>query len=294
MSLWVVAALLSPLFYSLANLTDKFLLEKRIANFYAYGVLMGGITLAVATILLGIVGFSQVPMNVLAIGIVGGVAWGIGGLVWYSILPHTEISRAMGIFYTYPIGVLILSKVMLGEQLTLLQHGGVLLLVSGALILAAEPHASGWRFTPAFFRILLIALLFAIIETIQKYLLQYMGFLQAYAIIAVPLGLTVLLPAFSRSVRHATRKAASSLPGVLLSISFGILGTAAFLFAASHVPVAVVSAIGVLQPLFVFLLMLGLSTFLPHILRESVGRRATLTKAVGMCCAVIGTLVLIT
>ena len=294
MDLWIIAGVLAPFFNSLVNLTDKFLLEQRVRNRFAYGAMVGCCMLLFALVLFAVTGASAVLSPILIIAALStGILWGVGWLLYYYLIGQAEISRFIGILYLLPVGVAILARVFLGEKLSTLQYGAIVLAVCGTLFLGTEKQKRKWQLTNAFWLILLDGLLFAVMEVMDKYLLHHLSYSQVYATTAVPLALVLLVPMGKRSVRRDVRQAFAHLPSIALSASFGIIAVLAFLFAAARVPVSLVSSLGPLQAVFVFLLMLSFSTFFPHTLKERATPYATMAKASGVLCVVVASLMLI-
>lgn len=292
MATWLLFALLYPFLYSITNLIDKFLLEKKIRNFYAYSVMVG-ILMLLSTLLIAIfVGFSGIPRFVLLIGILGGMLNSATYFLYFYLVSSKEVSRVIGILYVFPVFVALLSRMFLGEKLSLLKYGAILIAVLGAIVLGMEKQQQQWKLTKAFWLMIFNAFLIGILDVTYKYILQYATYWQAYVMVSIPISLMIMIPAFSASIRKEVRQIVHTVPVIVASQCFGILASLSFFIAASLAPIAIVSSMGTLQPVFVFLWMLLLSLFAPAVLKEVITPHTLLYKILGLACVVAGVLIL--
>lgn len=291
---WLLFALLYPFFYSIGNVIDKFLLEKKVKNNYSYGIFVGFFYLASALIMWVVVGLPKMSLVIVAVGIFSGSVYGIAILNYFHMLTYAEVSRMIGISYLFPAFVAVFSRIFLGEELAFVQYGAILLAVAGTLFLGIEKRKQRWNITPAFWLMILNALLIGIVDVSDKYLLQQLSWWQTYIVISIPLSLVIILPSVKANVRKDMKQAAKSLAGILVSEGLGIMGSFSFLVAAAAAPVAIVSAMGTLQPLFVFILMLALSVFTPYVLKEIITRGVIGYKIIGTAGIIVAAIILST
>ena len=212
--------------------------------------------------------------------------------LYYHLLTHAEVSRVIGIFYIYPVFVVPLSAVFLHEQLPFAKYGAIMLAVIGAFFLSIEKGAERWRLTHALWLMLATAALIAVIDVADKYLLGPLQPLHVYALIIIPSALLQLLLLLRADVRKDFAATARAAPLIALSVLVGFAGTIAFLLAASSAPIVIVSALGTLQPVYLFLFTIVLSLAKPQILKEILAQHALVTKAAGLLCIIAAAAVL--
>ncbi len=289
---WLLFAILYPLCYSAVNLIDRFLLEKKVKNFYSYGVLAGFLLFLSALIVLSIAGIGAVETSIIFWAVFSGVLYGIVYLMYYHLLSRVEVSRVIGIGYLFPVFVAILSRIFLGESLSIFKYFAIMLAVTGAIFIGMEKSRHKLKLTSAFWVMVFYAFLLGVVDTTDKYVLGYLSFFEAYALITIPVSLIMMAPMIRSDVRRDLKQAARSFPGILLSMCFTVLASFSFLVAASLAPISMVSAMGALQPLVVFIFMLAMSFFMPSLMKESTKPSIIGYKILGILCVITGVIIL--
>jgi len=289
---WLVLALLWPLLYSFVNIIDKFLIEKRVKNYYSYGVLTGVLFLLSVGIIWSLVDLPTISKSVLFFGTLAGVTYGIIYLMYFRFLAYAEVSRIIGMGYLFVAFVAVYSRIFLGEELSVIKYGAILVAIFGTMLLGVHKHGQKLKFTHFFWLMILYAAILGIVDVSDKYVVEHVTFWEAYILVTIPLGIVLLSPLASTKVRADLRQAARSLPGIILAQVFTIAGSLTFLAAAAQAPIAIVSALGTLQPVFVFLLMLLSSVFTPRMLKEIMTPRVLGFKMLGIACVVAAAVVL--
>jgi len=291
MESWIVFGLISPLFYSIVNILDKYVLGKRIKNVYAFSAVMGLFYLLIAAL---VIYFRNAPhlgrfmLPIMFLGLLSGIAH----LTFFNIMRHAEISRVVGIMYAYPVFVAVFSVLLLGEHIAFYKYAGVVLAAAGAILLATRKDHLRWKLTPVLGHVLFIALLLSVIDIGDKYILHFVRPFEFYPVYLGTAALVMTAPLLKRKVRTNVMHSLSSVPLVGLIAAVGFAGTISFLTAVSGGPIAVVSALATLQPLFVFVFALFISIFEPRILKETLQRDAVFHKFLSVVCIMVGVLVL--
>src|SRR3989344_3098956 len=290
---WILLGVLSPLFYALVNVLDKFVLGKRIKNVYAFGAMMGFFYFLIAGAVIYAVGVPSLSLFQLLFISFLGLLSGTIHLLFFRIMRHNEISRVVGIMYAYPIFVALISVLVLGESIPLTKYIGVGLAAVGALLLATQKHHLKWHLCSIFWDVAFIAVLLAVIDVSDKYILQFVRPLEFYPVYLSVSALMLVAPLVRRRVRVEVVRHLSSAPLVGLIAVVGFGGTMTFLMAASEGPIAIVSSLATLQPLFVLVMALLLSVFLPRFLKETWNHDPMLHKLLGVLCIIAGVVVLV-
>jgi drug/metabolite transporter (DMT)-like permease len=292
MNIWLIFAILAPLGYAVVNIIDKFLLEKKIKNFYSYAVFTGFLYIIPISIVWYFVGFPSVDQKTALIVFFVGICYGIIHFLYYYVLTKYEVSRIVALFYIYPVFVALFSFVFIGEKLSWTHYTAIVIAVLGTIFLGTEKHKETWRISHLFWIMLLASILPAIIDVSDKYLLSKYSYWEVYILVMIPTAVISILPVFSRNVRRDLYQPARSIFQILI-IEITAFGAGySFLRAASVAPISIVSALSTLQPVFVFAFTIFLSIFIPGILKESMTRHVLLHKAVGIGCIVAAAVML--
>ena len=292
MNTWLIFALISPLCYAVANIFDKFILDKRVKNFYAYMVITGFFYMIPIALVWYFVGFPPVDRTTVIIVFLAGICYGLVHFLYYYVLTKYEVSRIVGLFYMYPAFVALLSFILINERLTLTHYLAILLAAGGAVFLGIERHKEKWRISHLFWIMLLASTLPALIDVADKYLLGKFTYWEVYLLVTIPTAAINLLPIVSRNVRRDLVQPLRTL-GLIFIVELAAFGGAfSFLRAASVAPISIVSALSTFQPVFVFVFTVLASIYIPSILKEPLTRHALFHKVIGIAGIVIAAVIL--
>ncbi len=292
---WLLFAVMYPFLYALVNVLDKFLLEKRIKNYYSYGVIVGFIGLTTAFIVWMLIGMPKVwPFSVWAVAFLAGVAYGVSLFIYYHLFSYekSEATRIVGIVYIFPAFVAVISRIFLGEQLTLIKYLAIMIAIVGAVLLGIEKTKKRFKLTHAFWLMILGAFVLAIVDVSNKYVVENIPYWETFVLLSIFTSSVLITPIASKQVRRNLATTTKSLPIILLAQSCSIGAALAFLAAAARTQIAIVSAMGTLQPVFVFAIVLLSSIFAPRLLKEVITPGVIAYKLLGIACVVTGAIVL--
>jgi uncharacterized membrane protein len=168
---------------------------------------------------------------------------------------------------------------------------GVVLLVAGAVLLSYKKGE--FRFSKAFIFIQLSGLAAAFQTVLLKGMLNHYDYWSVYAysrasaiFAAIPLSI-MLIPAYKETMRRIGCR----VLWVQLLNEVGNIGAVVASYAAMSLgPVTLVSALGSLSPLFVLMLAVVISIFLPKILNEEIKGTSVLLKFIAMAIMFVGAL----
>lgn len=289
---WVFFAVLSALFYSVNSVMSKILIDKRFDKPFPFSIFL---TLIDMMFVVGVyfvfpISWSY-PSNLYAI--LAGVFISYCFYFFYHAMKNDESSRAMSIMQTYPLLVTVMSAVLLGEVLGLNQYAGIAMLVASSALISHKKTESGRKRSASLKYALAFALMVAVYSIATKYLLGTMDywsyFFWSFA------GVTINVPFLLsfKSVRSDFRK----LVGVMDARTLGVCvfkegiwlaGDVLSLLAISLGPVSIVSALGSLQPFFVFAIATMLSIFMPSVLKEDIEKGHLIEKLAAALMIFVG------
>jgi uncharacterized membrane protein len=290
---WFVFALLSPAFWGLSNVFNKFLVTKKFRGYFSIVSYLHFVDLIFAGIIYFVAPISfQFPYTLFAM-MVG--LFPVAAFWFYTeALRADEVSRVTPLFQFIPIFVVFLSALFLNEILSAQKYFGTALIVATSLLISYKKAESGNSLSSAFKLMIPFSIILSVYTILQKFLLSYLDYwsLFFWMIIGSFFGVLLLL-VFSKPRREFTETVRNlGLKTFIVALAgegVYVLGTTTSLIAMSLGYISLVSALSGLQHFFVFIYMLLLSLFVPTILKEDTGRSVVVLKIVAIALMFVGT-----
>jgi len=305
---WFLVALIAYFLLAIANLIDKFLVERVLGSARAYtfiACIMGGLVLIIAPWFL-----SWPGLNLFLLDILLGFIFAVALLFLYASLRRGEASRAVVIIGgSTPVFSLPLSYLILGDKLTSNQLLAILLLILGVMVVAFLPRQklgfwdnilSSLRLKQNYSK---ISIFFALASGLM-YALYFVGtkiayggqdFVNAFLWIRLGASFSVLFILFSARARREIKGLFAKKPdrkrNQSLVVGNQILGSLGFIlqnYAIYLGPVALVNALQGVQYAWIIVLGLIVSLVAPKILKEDISLRTLLQKAVAIVLISVG------
>lgn len=278
--------------FAVLNIADKVVLTDVGLRVRSFLLFIGLQTLLTAVVISIVNPFPSADAGVYVRGLAVGVMWGIGAPLVMQALSREEVSRVAPISQSYPLLVVILAVVFLGESLTLLQSVAVALAIGGALLAAVRRSAGGGLQMSRVLGYLVVAVVIvAVAQVLLKTVTDDLSFWHAFglrgagmAAVLIPMNLR---PAFARDL---ARCATSPRLLVALAVDAGAATIALVLvtFAIAAGPVSLVSAVAGTTPLIVFVLSALLAWKTALLVDETLGARVIAQKLVAAGMVVSG------
>jgi drug/metabolite transporter (DMT)-like permease len=294
---WFIFALLSPVFWALTSIFDKFLISKVLYKTYFFPIWIASFGLPLCIFIF--IFFN--PMFVFPYSIIAafeGVLWMLYYYIFAKTLSNEEVSRTMSLIFIYPIFVTILAGIFLKEVFDISKYLGIGLLVISGLLLSYKKVGKKIGIIKSLKLILMLVFLLSCIEVIDKFLVGKIGYWPLYFWTTAGLFLTVIPILFIKKIRtnfiNSFKKTGKvGFLALIASEIFAISGSISYYIAIYLTHVSVVAAIGSLQPLFVLICAIFLSIFVPKFLKENLNRRNILIKSVAVLFVLIGAWLLV-
>ena len=290
---WLMLSVLASILWALGTIIDKYILTKHMQDPISYQLLYVATESPVLLLLLLFTNVSS-AFPWFALGIVAGLSHYLGLILYFKAMMIEEASRVISLFYIGPIFTLILASILLKENLTSSMYVGVVLLVLGAVSISYKKvEGKGTVISPALGLLILCSLTLSVYEILTKYVLdsfdltsflfwEFAGFLiAAFLMFSHPR----IRHSFFTSVKGMRR------PVLLWRFVNTYMSLTALIlyFAAMSIGLAsLVSGATSFEPFFVLVFALLFSFFLPHVLKEDIGRRALATKALAVTLIIAG------
>jgi drug/metabolite transporter (DMT)-like permease len=295
---WFFIALWAPFLLACANHNDRFLLsryleEKNVGSIVIFSSLFSGV--AIPVVLFIQPGAYDVSLAQGCALVATGMSSVLAAVCYLHALDIEEASFVTPFYQTVPVFAYFLGYFILGETITPAQKFGSFVIIVSALALSFEFGRRGIQFKRNVVALMLTAsFLSAINGVIFKLIALDKGFWVAlfWGFVGQAMaGLTLLgcVPRYRRDFLGLFKQQKVAGFGLIaLSKTLVSVSEAVTLYATLLAPVALVLLVNSFQPLFVFILGIALTLFLPRVVRESLGPMKMLQKGVGICLMLVG------
>ncbi|MDD5696746.1 MAG: hypothetical protein PHO90_02100 [Candidatus Pacebacteria bacterium] len=297
--MWLLVSIVSYFFFALASLGDKIVLKKAPKpKLYAFYV---GVLSVLAVVLIPFIDF-QFPSSKIWVWIIlDGIVYVWGLYILFRALDKYEVSRVMPMTGAFqPMFIFILTWIFWPiNQLSLTQADflGFFLLFLGGMVISLERNYELTR--DSFFLSSFAALLFCLDFIFLKFVLLEMPFLSGFITVRLASAFFALFFLFDKEVRgdvFGGRKQKQEVGVIfLLAQAAGGLATILQSLAIALVPVAflaIVNALKGVQYVFLFVLTVVFSYYLPGYLKEALSKRVLIQKLAAILIIGLGLVVL--
>ena len=272
---WVVLSLVTAVAFTAYSVVQKYTLDRHVDGASTFAALACMPHVLIAGVILLVSPPDWLSWPVLAMAIAGILHAVIQLFSGYAFRREADIARIVPIIDAYPLFVLVMALVLLGEVLTPLKAGAAVLVTVGVMVASWHQSLPGARITlnRSLLALLGASVSIALYAVLAKAAVEEMSIWQMYAVsqaVAIPL----LMSAAWQGNRVNVRKALASRPAlILVGVSQAILLVA---FVASFTafvlgPVSLSTAIMSTRPvlLLFWVVVSGISV------RAVLGRRTS-------------------
>jgi drug/metabolite transporter (DMT)-like permease len=295
---WIPIALLAPACWAAGNHIDKYLLTRQldrrgIGSMMICSALIGA--LAMPLILLFQPTVFRISPPHAALIVLNGMLYVLGLLPYFYALERDEASIVVPLFQTSAVFSYLLGLVVLGENLTWLQLGAALLIICGSVLIALELGQRQSKFKAGVFALMLLAsflnalnwLLFKFVAVQESFWVssfwEYAGFVLIGAL------MLAFVKPYRRDFVALLQESRFTVLGlVALNETASLAAKTATNVASLMAPLALVSTVNGLQPLFVLIYGVVLTLYLPRYGRERLGAIFVLQKVAAMTLMIVG------
>ncbi len=281
-------AFLSPVLWGLMNVWDKYAVEHRVKNPLSFSLVDGVILFIAASAAILLLDWNSVTLESLLIPAGIGIFYGVETAFYYIMLKKEDVSGIIGFIYIYPIFVALLSFLFLSETIPLIGYAGMMLMITGAVVLSSRfktvKSLGFWAY------VIGMVLTVAVSEFLIKVSTTQIPEINALAINFFCLSSVIFIIAlfnkkmrdgFGYELKHNFRFAVVS--------DFLWISAIATLFLAMHgLPATIVSSIAIIQPL----LVLGFESVVDRFVGKINRDKNFMLKLAGILLIVIGMVLL--
>lgn len=293
--MWIYFVVLAAFSWSLTNVMDKFLIDKRVDNPVILTIFVRVTSLIPLIFILPFVSFSLPGTEFVGWIFLASIFAATGVIIYYKAIHIEEISRAVPLFQFIPVFVLFLSFFFINEVLGIFDYIGFVVLVAGGLVISTKRLSRLLRVERVFWMVVISSFFYAVSYVIMKYVLSNVEYWSAFIPLWILQNVIILFLLGSRRIRKEVKFYINRIDfrDKIIILSASSLSFFAFIlnyFAISIGPVTLIEAAQNIQFVFTFFLALLLTRFLPGILKERFDVRTLVQKILGMLLIIIGVL----
>ena len=293
MNTWIYLVLLSEIMWALTSLIDKIMLSKNYIKSPFVFIVFNGLMNILLVFLLPFFSFGKLGAADIFISLAAGIFLTLGVIFYYKAVQNEEISRVLIMWQFTPIFVLLFSFLFLGDILTSNYLIGFLLLLAGGLAVSYKKMKGSFKLSRAFYCMLASTALISVYYVSSAHIYKSTGFWSAFMWLRLASFSSVLLllvPKIRKEffetwkIMRRNSKFLITSKMIIDFSAFIILGLAII-----KGPIALISALGsAAAPIFIFLITLFTTIFLPQIIKEDISRKTILIKILAIALTIIG------
>ncbi|MCK4817551.1 DMT family transporter [bacterium] len=294
---WVLFITVAAFLWSITNIIDKYLIEKKVKNPLILTIFMRVGTLIPMIIVIPFIGFSIPSLDLSIILLVAGLFAAFGVLLYYKSIQIGEISVIVPLLQLIPIFVLFFSYFLLNEVLHFLDYVGFGIIIVGALVISTKRLLKIFQIEKIFWLILLASVLFAFSDVALKYTFTNTEYWSAFITFWFLQTMILMALLLSGKIREEAKFFIKKLDfrDKMIIIIVAIVSFIAYILGTLAISLGPVTLVGVLantELVFTFILAALFTYFLPQILKERFDRKTTIQKIIGMIIIISGVLLI--
>jgi len=245
----LIFAILSPFFWGLMNVLDKFVIMHKVKNPISFAFIAGMVHLAIGILLALFLGWHGFTIRELWPAALAGILLGSQFYFYYLMLAKEDVSNIIGFVYFYPIIISILSFLFLHEVLSVYSYIGMALIIAGVISLSIRTKKIKLKL--GIWMIVSLIFVVALYEFFIKVSTINLPELNGIAVNSIFIGLALLPVLLHKKTRGCLAFELKNIKWAALNESFTFLGIATTYFAMKGLPATVVSSLAATQPLIV-------------------------------------------
>lgn len=294
----LLLGLVPPLLWAIINHIDKYLLSRYFKSSSVQPlIVVSSLIGLVALLVVYLIDPTAIQVSVLTAIVI--MATGTLTIISYYpylyALQQDEASVVVPLYQTIPVFAYVLGYIVLHETLTIQQIIAALIILFAAVLVSLHHHEGKIRFkATVFWAMMLASFLSAVAVVLFKYFAISTSFHTAlfweYSGFAV-IGLVLLL--ISRDTRAGLGLMFRENKAKIIAVNFfsELLNVAArvvMAFVSLSLPVSLTYTLNGFQPLYSFLIGVGLTTLLPHLGQEKLNRSVIAQKLTAIVLMFVG------
>lgn len=289
---WLFYGVASPAVFAAVSHIDSHIVTRQVKGPEAMPLYTAIVVFALSVVAFAAAGLPNLGLSGLALTLSGAILM-MAYVFYFRAIAVGDAAFVAAMFQVSALFTMVLSSVFLHERLTVARWVGFFLIMGAALAMSLRSVEGRLRLGKAFWPIILADLCWAVAAVIVKQAFTTRTFLPvvAYEGFGVTLGglALTLSPGIRRAFRTSLRESGRRvILLVLANEGLGFVGKALFFLGVSLGPVAIVSALGGVQPFFSLAYGYALALLLPRLFPRPLGGRDLLQRVVLSAALVAG------
>lgn len=294
---WVYFIVIAAFMWSITNIIDKFLVEKKVEKPIVLTIFVRSASLIPFLFVIPFVEFYFPGPELTFFIFLASLFAALGVIFYYKSVQIEEISIIIPLLQFIPIFVLFLSFFLIGEVLGFFDYVGFVIIIAGGLIISTKRLKRIFKIERVFLLMLIAGLFYAISDVSIKYVFMNTEYWSAFVMFWFLQTLILLSLLFSPKIRKEAKFYIKKI-GLKAKIIIISVATVSFIahilgnFAIKLGPVTLVDAVVNIELVFTFFLAVFFTAYFPHILKERMDRKTTIQKILGMLLIITGVLLI--
>lgn len=292
---WVLFAILSGFSRAIVNTLDKYVLTKYVKKPIIPTMVLGIIGLIAAIAIFTLNGFTKLSAINTILAFIAGIIYILAFLFYFKAVKIEEISRVVPLFRLVPLFTMFLAAIFLEEIFTPLKYLGIILTITGAVLISSK-SITKISLGKAFWLMILASFLLSSNGVITKYLLSFADFWTIFAYIRIG-AIIALIPILYYSLSDlidVAKKHSSKAIGLLsFGATLNLIATLLMIIAMDLGTATLANALSCVQPFFVLLFTIVLSIFFPKIIKENIDKSTILLKLFAIVLMFVGVVLIV-
>lgn len=283
-------ALAAGLIWSLGNISHKLLASRLIRSPFFMLVIFS----VVATVV-GMGLFLLEPViitgSTLLLIVAAAIIYLCAAFFYFQAMKTEEASRVVPLFAIGTVLIVVLSAIFLDEVFTVLQYFGIILVISGSVLISTQGKFFSFLKSRLLGLMSLSGLSFALNALLVKKILETHSFVQTFSHLSVVegiIGMALAAMLFSRVRKVFSRV---SFKHILINAGTDFVSIGAefiYTMALSIWYLTLVETVASLQYAFIFIWTILLSRFRPQLLAEKITTKIVVQKSFSIILIVVG------
>lgn len=298
--IWLFASLASAAFIGLVSISDKVVIHRYTKTSLTLPLISGMCQFIVGIVCIGISGIPDEATFTTSCSAIGsGALLGLAVVILMRVMYTQEVSRAVPVTQCAPIFAALLALLILGESISFMQWGGIMLSVIGSVLISLKINDGihSILLHKSFYFLMLSAFFFGASYVVGKLALEELPILYTHGLRTFTVGLIFLTCTVRTEPWNDFKSLLAKRSPAFLFVIVNEFITAqfaliVFLWALSLGSASFVSAVTSSRALFTLLFTLGITKRWNGALGEEISTSSTLTKLFSTVLIVVGIVVI--
>lgn len=300
MTFWLILSISAPLMWGMVNVVDKSMRGNFVKSDFALTWMCGVIRLPIIIAISAIIGFEIPGIEPFLFMLLTGVLWMAPFFLYFKALESEESTKIALLCSLTPVFTLVLSRLILNEQLLANQFFAFASLLLSGVLASIDTNTNGKiKISKAFWLLLCATFCWALSDVLFK---KYEPFFEKGLFSAMNIDLLgglivaffmLLIPKLKEKILTPLKNLNGKVWGMIAaSYSLGIIGSIVFAYALTLGKASLTGVLLGIQPLFAFIFSIILSKFSTDFSKENTSKKAMLLKLSSFVLSIIGIVLL--